>query len=214
MIITKTVDVGLSPKNCKYYEAKGYHIPRKKDSRGRVNYTKGTKIEVRVPDLMPTSKVPVLVKCEICNLERSILYDTVAGRENSQYLVTGQTLCVRCSNKKLFSGSKSPVFKHGNNRYAEYRWNAKKRGIEFHLDIHQFESLVKQECHYCGGFSIDSNPRSRGNGIDRMDSSKHYEMLNCVPCCSTCNFVKNSMPYNDFISYIKRLYEKVKDYEI
>ena len=47
MILTKTIKVGLSAKNVNFYEEKGYVIPRKKDKRGRINYIKGTKIEVK-----------------------------------------------------------------------------------------------------------------------------------------------------------------------
>jgi hypothetical protein len=214
MILDKKILIGLSPRNVSYYEQKGYEIPRKKDKRGRTNYTKGTKIEVDIKDLMPTSKVKVKVKCESCGIERKVYYDTLAYRKNSQFIITGETLCVKCSNKKLFSGENSPFYKHGNNRFCEYRYNSQKRGIEFHLSIEEFENIVKQECYYCGGYSTDTNENSRGNGIDRMDSNKPYEISNCVPCCATCNFIKNNMPYSNFIKYIRRLYERTKNYEI
>lgn len=212
--MTKNLEVGLSPKNVRYYEEKGYIIPRKKDKRGRINFTKGTKIQVKIEDLMPTSKIKVLTKCEECGREKFVFYDTLAYRKNSQYLVTGKTLCVKCSNKILFCGENSPLYKHGNNRYCEYRWNAKRRKIKFNLSVEEFETITNKECHYCGGFSSDTNEKSRGNGIDRMYSDIGYEINNCVPCCSTCNFVKNNTPYNDFINYIKRLYHKIKEYEI
>jgi len=57
-------------------------------------------------------------------------------------------------------------------------------------DIRFFKDIIKQPCHYCGGFSSDMDENSRGNGIDRKDSNKGYETGNCVPCCKTCNFVK------------------------
>lgn len=214
MILTKTIETGLSPKNVKYYEEKGYNIPRKRDNRGRINYTKGTKITVKIEDLMPTSKVKVLTRCEICGEEKYVFYDTLAYRENSQYLITGQTLCVKCSNKKLFTGKKSPKYIHGNNRYCEYRNNAKRRKIEFEITVGEFEKIVSQECHYCGGYSKDRNEHSRGNGIDRKNSKIGYVYKNCVPCCATCNFVKNIMPYEEFIKYIRSLYERTKNYEI
>ena len=37
-------------------------------------------------------------------------------------------------------------------------------------------------------------------GIDRIDSSKAYTSSNCVSCCKSCNFMKNTMRYDDFIS--------------
>ena len=112
------------------------------------------------------------------------------------------------------SGKNSGAYKHGNNRYPEYISNARKRNIKFNLTITEFESITEKECHYCGGFSIDRNPKSRGNGIDRKNSDIGYILINCVPCCATCNFVKNSMPYDEFIKYIKSLYFTTKDYKI
>lgn len=214
MILTKIVEVELSPRNVAYYEEKGYVIPRKKDSRGRINYTKGTKIKVKIEDLMPTAKVKVLTKCEICGKEKFVVYDSIVYRKNSRFLKTGQTLCVRCSNNSLFSGKNSPVYKHGNNRYCEYRYNAQRRGIAFYLSAEEFKNIVEQECHYCGGYSVDVNEKSRGNGIDRKNSLGAYKVANCVPCCATCNFIKNTMPYEDFIKYIRRTYERTKNYEI
>lgn len=213
MILTEEVEIGLSARNVSFYEDKGYIIHRKKDNRGRINFTKGTKIKVKVKDLMLSSQVKVLVKCELCGKERLIDYSTLAYRKNSQFLKTGETLCSMCANKKM-SGENSGAYKHGSKRFPEYRWNAKKRGIEFNITVEEFDNIVKQSCHYCGGFSKDYDSKSRGNGIDRKDSSKGYIFENCVPCCSFCNFVKNNVPYKDFINYIKKAYYRVKNYEV
>lgn len=208
MILDEFVYVGLSPRNVSYYENLGYSIPRKTDKKGRVNYTKGTKIRVKVCDLMPTSKAKVLCQCESCGKKRYVFYDSLAKRDGSFFLKTGETLCVKCRNHTLI-GENNPQYKHGNSRYCEYRNNAKRRGISFNLTIDEFEEITKLPCHYCGGYSSDYNEKSRGNGIDRKDSDIGYETNNIVPCCSRCNFVKNQMSYKEFIDYIKRLYRTV-----
>lgn len=208
MILDEYVTVGISPLTLKWFEERGYEIPRKRDKKGRVNYTKGTKIKVRVIDLPPQSNTKVRCKCEKCGLVREVTYSTLISRYNSQYTKTGETLCVKCRNSTYF-GENNAQYKHGCNRYCEYKNNAKRRGIIFDLTAEQFKEMIAQPCHYCGGFSSDYDKSSRGNGIDRKDSSKGYEIGNCVPCCSKCNFVKNTMPYDDFIDYIKRIYERV-----
>ncbi len=213
MILSTEVEVGLSAGNASYYEKKGYIIPRKKDKRGRVNFTKGTKIIVKIEDLMPTSKVRVLVKCEDCAKERFIEYDSIAYRKNSQFLKTGETLCSVCANTRM-SGENSGAYKHGSVRYPEYRCNARKRNINFNITVEEFKAIVAQDCHYCGGSSKDYNLKSRGNGIDRKDSNIGYTIENCVPCCSFCNFIKNKVPYRDFVKYIRKAYERMKDYEV
>ena len=79
MILTKEVEIGVSGNNIKFYEDKGYVIPRKKDKRGRVNFTKGVKINVKVEDLMPTSKAVLLCECEDCGIIRNIKIIIKAG---------------------------------------------------------------------------------------------------------------------------------------
>ena len=64
-LITKEVEVGLSNKS-KYYEGKGYHIPRTKGLNGRLRIPRGTKILVKVEDLSEGSGVFVDVQCDGC----------------------------------------------------------------------------------------------------------------------------------------------------
>jgi hypothetical protein len=214
MILDRKVLTGINGRNVKYYQSLGYEIPRKKDKRGRINFTKGVKIEVSIKDLMLTSKVKVLCKCEECGKERKVCYDTLVYRKNSQFLITSKTLCSKCSNTKLFKGCNSPSYIHGNNRFCEYRTNAKKRNLDFNLTIEQFEELTEQKCFYCAGNSKDQDMRSRGNSIDRKDSKRGYEYENCLPCCRFCNFVKNKLNYKEFMQHIRKIYNNTKNYEI
>lgn len=201
MILNTEVEIGLCSRNFKYFEDLGYEIPRKKDKRGRLNFTRGSKISVRVEDLMPTSKVMILCKCEDCGIERFVEYGSLVNKENSNFSKTGETLCSNCANSRM-SGENSSRYIHGNNNYAFYKSNAKRRKIEFNLTIDEFENLIPGVCHYCGDDS---------NGIDRKDSSKGYVKDNCVPCCKYCNFIKNNIPYEIFVSKIKSMYEHLKN---
>jgi hypothetical protein len=54
--------------------------------------------------------------------------------------------------------------------------------------------LMKQNCFYCC-----RNDSSCVNGIDRMDNSKGYNKLNCVPCCKYCNFIKKALDAHTFV---------------
>jgi hypothetical protein len=75
-------------------------------------------------------------------------------------------------------------------RYAIYRAGAKKRSILFELSIEEFKQLIQGACVYCGG---------PGYGVDREDSAKAYVLGNVVPCCSDCNWMKQSLDKNEFI---------------
>ncbi len=206
MIITKKVLVTVSGKPKRYYEEKGYKLPYIKDSRGRVGIKKGTKIRVNVEDLPPSSNVKILYKCDDCGIEKEAIAHTIFSRANSQFNKDGKTFCSDCANHRM-SGENNSQYKHGSIRYPQYRQNALRRNLEFQLTPGEFKVITEQKCYYCGGYSQDRDPRFSGNGIDRKDSSLGYLIDNCVPCCVTCNFIKNNMHFNDFLEYIRRLYE-------
>jgi hypothetical protein len=212
MIIGNKVKIGLG-RNIKYLKNKGYEIPYFKDRKGRLTTKKGSSIIIDIKDLPPRSGTKVLVKCEDCGKERKKEYCSLFQNKGSYFRKTGETLCSKCANRRM-SGVNSGQYKHGSIRYPEYRYNAKKRGIDFKITVEQFKEITSKPCHYCNGFSTNRNPKSRGNGIDRKNSDVGYEINNCVPCCATCNFIKNNMGYEDFINYIKQVYETIKNYEI
>lgn len=89
----------------------------------------------------------------------------------------------RDRNKDRINASNRQYYQSLKGRYGSYKNNAKKRGISFDLTIEQFESFWQRNCTYCGE-EIGSI------GIDRIDSSKGYQLENCVPCCTICNVVK------------------------
>jgi hypothetical protein len=82
-------------------------------------------------------------------------------------------------------------------RLTKYKDSAKRRKLDFHLSIQEFENLLKGSCFYCGsnGFM----------GIDRKDSKSGYLLENCVSCCQPCNRAKSDMSMEDFLKYLKRL---------
>lgn len=104
-----------------------------------------------------------------------------------------------------------------NQIYGQYRKSARRRDIEFHLTHSEFESLIDKNCHYCGtgpmlrafGEVRMATKNVNGNfiytGIDRKDNSQGYHNDNCVTCCKQCNFAKNNMSYEEFITYLDRL---------
>lgn len=200
MILNECIFVTLGPSNISHYSNMGYNLPIEKDKKGRNRVIREKKLKVKIKDLPRTSNVKVQVKCEDCGNVRSVQYNTLVGRKNSQYLKTGETLCSHCANSRM-SGENSPVYKHGNILYPQYRNNARRRKIDFNLSVDEFETLTPGRCHYCGDES---------KGIDRIDSEKGYYYSNCVSCCSQCNFIKNNTPQNEFISKIVSMYETFK----
>lgn len=214
MIIGNTTQVKIGKKNARYYEDLGYEIIRELDSRGRPRIKKGLFIEVKIEDLQKGSAVKVKVQCEYCNKKRMVELWALYRNPKSTFNKIGETPCSKCFLSKVNVGKNNNIRKHIDSRYPEYRTNAKRRNLNFNLTSEQFAEIVKQPCHYCDSYSIDRNIKSRGNGVDRKNSEIGYTKENCVPCCATCNFVKNNMNYGDFVQYIKKLYNKTKWYEM
>ena len=100
-----------------------------------------------------------------------------------------------------------------NRLYTAYLFRAKRRGLEFNLTKEQFKKLTSKKCYYCGAnpSTVSSKECSLGdyifNGIDRVDSSVGYNIKNCVPCCKICNYAKKDMSEDDFLIWVKRIYE-------
>ena len=73
-------------------------------------------------------------------------------------------------------------------RYRVLINRAKAAGLTATIPFERYEMLLKEPCHYCGGVINTS-----GIGLDRRDSAKGYDINNVVPCCATCNAVKNNV---------------------
>ena len=83
-------------------------------------------------------------------------------------------------------------------KYNKLKLSAKRRQLKCEISKEHYEEyFYQQPCFYCGTVS---------NGIDRVDSSKGYVDGNCLPCCKTCNLMKRTDSFNDFIEHIGRMY--------
>lgn len=94
---------------------------------------------------------------------------------------------------------------------SSYRYGAAKRGYAWELSRSEFLKLTQGTCHYCG---VEPSQVYRQkpheytyNGVDRLDSSKPYTLDNCVSCCGDCNKAKLDRPVDEFLDWIKKVYE-------
>lgn len=124
--------------------------------------------------------------------------------------VRGHKLSCGCTQKKrkpkvANSGA------HVNVVYARYRKAAFERKISFELSREQARKLFESPCHYCGALPV---PRTRrnlngeyaSNGIDRINNNLGYSIKNSVPCCTACNFAKQTRTAEEFIEWIRKAY--------
>jgi len=100
--------------------------------------------------------------------------------------------------------------------FSSYKSNAIKRGLSFDLSEWEFLWLTQGLCHYCGTWPHQINwLRGRFvdekayvyNGVDRTDPTIGYTLDNVVPCCGRCNLGKRSFTKEQFLKWIKLVYE-------
>ena len=89
-------------------------------------------------------------------------------------------------------------------RYSAYRTNANKHQREFDLTLEEFDDITKQPCYYCGGYNGEFQGVSF-SGIDRIDSDKGYTKDNIIPCCGTCNRMKNNLSQEFWIQHMQKI---------
>jgi hypothetical protein len=106
---------------------------------------------------------------------------------------------------------------------------ARIRGHETDVSLEEFVALSKLPCFYCGlensNYLNDKCTRNRKgvikkytisdktiyfNGIDRLNSSIGYYKANIVSCCKYCNTAKNTLSVEEYMKFIKRVYEHSK----
>jgi hypothetical protein len=143
----------------------------------------------------------------LCYCECGLIFET------SGYLLrSGKTLSCGCLGRA--NVTKDSII---GSFLCNYRWGAKRRGLDFDISTSDFRRLVKSPCFYCATlptpmetflnrYSLAAKNRDEPfNGIDRLDNDKGYVSGNVVPCCITCNRAKGTMPYKDFLLWIHRL---------
>ena len=146
-----------------------------------------------------------LVRCD-CGNEKTIRGDM---------LKSGQSKSCGCLKNEISRNRwlKSPGEGTINNIINSYKHHAKKRGMMLELTREQIINIMSKNCYYCGKepSNVSKSQYNNGdfiyNGIDRIDNSKGYTIENAVPCCGMCNHSKDVLSENDFLSWIKQVYE-------
>lgn len=105
-LLTKEVEATLNGKWIRYYEEKGYFIPRYKDILGKERVKTGTKIKVNIKDVPLYSAINVEVKCDCCGKITNTSYQNY-NKHNHE----GLTYCTECASTVLISGENSPCWK-------------------------------------------------------------------------------------------------------
>jgi hypothetical protein len=98
--------------------------------------------------------------------------------------------------------------------YQAYRYRARKLKCEWAISKDEFRRLTKLPCYYCGVEPYFSRMGSRDvngpyvyTGLDRVENRLGYVIDNVAPCCGICNRAKSTMSAEDFLLWVRRVYE-------
>ena len=88
---------------------------------------------------------------------------------------------------------------------------ANRRKIKWEISENDWIKLSSMDCYYCGAKpnNILSHAGYKYNGLDRIDSSKHYFIKNVVASCKICNRAKSDLNKNEFYEWIGRVYASI-----
>ncbi len=100
-IINKEIEITIHNKNIKYYEDKGYQIPKYK-YQGVLRVKRGTKIIIKTKDLLSGSHVSIKMQCDRCGEINNVVWKNYLqqNHKNNEYY------CKKCSNKLISKTNK------------------------------------------------------------------------------------------------------------
>lgn len=103
--------------------------------------------------------------------------------------------------------------------YKNYKAAARRRNYSFDLTKEQYNDMITSKCHYCGcepnmTYHYQSDyidySQFKYNGVDRVDNTIGYTTDNSVPCCKICNNAKSTLPMEDWLDWLKRIYQHLQ----
>ena len=161
-LVNEYTTVGLNSSVISYYENLGYKIPRSIDNQGRLRIPRGTTIDVKTTDLMPSSNQVVDVECDFCKKHKKLSYIKYNKNINNN---NGFYLCSIDENHRNFVNGVSyesiidciKNYYNKNGRFPKHNEYTKENGFPFaYSKIREFlkkigtslnDELAKIDCH-------------------------------------------------------------------
>lgn len=176
-LITKEVEVVLNSRNIKYYEEKGYTIPRV-CKKGKYSVKRGTTIIVNVKDLLKNSTCIVPINCDCCGTLLHIKFqDYQKNNHNGKYY------CNTCASKIFNSGSGNPNY-NSNLTDEERLYN---RHYPEYYDF--IKRVITRDNHTCQCCGKECNGDAEVHHLDGYDwcKERRTDDTNGITLCSMCH---------------------------
>ena len=133
--------------------------------------------------------------CESCNVNLVLTQAQVLRQRKIKVI-----LCDDCYKQKRTNDCKR-IKSSDKCKFTQLIGKAGVRGIGVGITFDYYTAnLSNKPCHYCGDVVVHS-----GGGVDRIDSSVGYVEGNVVPCCPTCNVMKNEHTQEDMLNHMIKM---------
>jgi hypothetical protein len=134
--------------------------------------------------------------CKLCNFLKGAL-DNITFLQRVEHILKRNTM--------ITGGNYYPnAFQnHNSSSYASYKQRAERMGIEFELNVEDFDKLILENCYICGKKTDENHT----NGVDRFDNERGYTFHNANACCGECNCMKKEIDYDVFLAQFKKIYD-------
>lgn len=178
MLLSKYVETVVNQRTAKYYLLRGYVLPTRVGTNGKIIPDYGKPLRVEAKDLMKNSVVIVDVSCDCCGKKYKIQYNTYSEINHD-----GLIYCHNCSPSVLCSGENSPRWK--NDKTSTEREN-QRCYPEYTQFIRNVIDRDNYTCVHCG---------KRSNGdiqVHHLDGynwciDRRTDVTNAVTLCENCH---------------------------
>lgn len=142
----KEVSLSVNGRNYKYFEEKGYKIPRYFDKNNKVKVDINKKILVKIEDLQEGSRAKVTKICDVCKVEIPFQPYFVILRHRKN--IDGKDRCHLCGNRvnREFPVDETNCIAKTNTEFAKMFWD-KKDTYKYTCQSHK---RVDFKCLNCG----------------------------------------------------------------
>jgi len=138
--------------------------------------------------------------CSSCRVPKPATRDHFIKHDGTRNGITQP--CRECHKARMRQANRAVYSRHREREIVrQYAQIDARSGLAGDLDIEWFKAnITSKPCFYC---ETVSEPR----GADRVDNAKGHTKANVIPCCKTCNKVRNNL---FTVAEMKRLGETIK----
>jgi hypothetical protein len=174
MLVTRKVEIELKNR-VKYYEQKGYIIPKIKNSQGRLVMVPNTKIQVDISDIPLNSHIDVMMSCDLCGNLKTIPYrEYIKNYKNKTYI------CKECNHELKFE--------EGKRKFKELNY-------ELLSNINDYENCFSSLKYIC--------KKHYEKGIKTITLAQINKGSGCKECGVESASIKNRKPFKETINMFK-----------